>query len=268
MPIRERYQHEHLEGARVGRFNFGINTTFIVYRLGGTLIDTGPANQWSSVRKFISEKPVKRLLLSHHHEDHSGNAARIAREYQLTPLAPELGREKLARGYRTPPVQRFIWGRPKPVETDPLPESLTLEDGTRVEAIHTPGHAKDLHVFFLPEKGWLFSGDLYISRKIRYLRADENLGQIIESIRRVLTLEFETLLCAHRGVLENGREALAEKYQNILHLCEQSQSLAGEGLGLTDIMHKLLGPEDQFARLSGGNFSKANLIKEALAVSL
>ena len=266
MPIRKRYQHEHVEGARVGRFNMGINTTFIVYRMGQTLIDTGPPNQWRAVKKFIEEKPVSQLLLSHHHEDHSGNAQRIAELYNLTPLAPELGQEKLAKAYKTPLLQQIVWGRPLPVDTDTLPNHVELHDGNRLQAIHTPGHAKDLHCFYMPDQGWLFSGDLYISKSLKYLRSDEDLQQLVDSIRKVLKLDFSTLFCPHRGILEDGYSALQTKLDNIISLCQQAQLLHSQGVEFSQILAQTLGPEDMMNTITKGNFCKTNLVKQALTV--
>lgn len=266
MPIHQRYQLNDVEGVRVGRFKGGVNTSFIVYRIGEALIDAGPANQWPAVRAFISERPVGKLLLTHHHEDHGGNAARIARHCGMTPFAPVLSQAKLRSGYRTPLVQRVVWGSPRPVETQPLPEFTVLDDGTRLQAIHTPGHAKDLHVFYLPDRGELFSGDLYISKSLRYLRSDERLDQLVDSIRKVLALDFTTLFCPHRGILEDGKPSLAAKLDNILALCGQAQDLHQRGQPVTQIVQELLGPEDLVARLTNYNFSKLNLITEALKV--
>ncbi len=268
MAERERFHVGPIEGVRVGRFGLGINTTFIVYRIDDTLIDTGPPNQWGPVRRFVDERPVRQLLLTHHHEDHSGNAARLSRHLGLTPMAPEPGRAKLARGFRTPPLQRWIWGRPEPVETAPLAPALTLSDGSPIHPIATPGHAKDLTCFFLPRQGWLFSGDLYLSRKLRYLRADENLAQLMDSLRRVLTEEFDLLLCPHRGPVADGHRALRDKLHYLEHLCERAQSLARQGKSDTAILHALLGPEDWLGHLTRYNLSKTNLIRQALAVPL
>jgi ribonuclease/clavin/mitogillin len=45
MAVRNTYDHingpHSVHGFRTGRFDFGINTTFIIYRLGETLIDAG-----------------------------------------------------------------------------------------------------------------------------------------------------------------------------------------------------------------------------------
>ncbi|WP_028112707.1 MBL fold metallo-hydrolase [Ferrimonas kyonanensis] len=268
MPIRQRFEYQGVEGARVGRLNRGINTTFVVYRLGETVIDTGPSNQWSSVRRFLDSRPPRQLLLTHHHEDHSGNAARIAQRFGLTPLAPELGRAKLASGYRTPPIQRFIWGRPYPVQTEPLPERIRLISGDTLTAVATPGHAKDLTCFHWPERGWLFSGDLYISKSLRYLRADEELQLLMHSIHKVLQLEFEVVFCPHRGVVEQGHQALSEKLENLKQLCHQARHLRQQGLDEQEMVRRLLGPEDWLAKVSFYNISKGNLVRQAARVSL
>lgn len=45
MTVRNTYDYENgphsVHGFRTGRFDFGINTTFIIYRIGTTLIDRG-----------------------------------------------------------------------------------------------------------------------------------------------------------------------------------------------------------------------------------
>lgn len=91
MSIRQHYKYEVVEGFKVGRFNLGINTQFIVYWIADTVIDTGPSNQWKYVKSFLLQQPVRQLLLTHQHEDHSGSA----QKFNLTPRAPSLSQEKL-----------------------------------------------------------------------------------------------------------------------------------------------------------------------------
>ena len=268
MPIHHHYQHSGVEGIRVGRFNKGINTTFIVYRIDDTLIDCGPTNQWQVVRPFVLQKPVRQLLLTHHHEDHSGNAASVAKECNIKPFAPELARERLASGYAIPSLQKLIWGTLKPVQTDPYPAQITLSDGRTLIPVHTPGHADDLHCFHEPREGWLFSGDLYISKSLRYLRFDENLTELIASINKVLKLDFEVLFCPHRGILTDGKQALQKKSDNLTRLVEQVQGLAAKGNKAAAITDKLMGRGDWFALITFNGFSKRNLVEQALKVDL
>ena len=274
MPVRGQYHLGYektgltAEGVRVGRLNAGINTTFIVYRVGDTVIDCGPSNQWKDVQPFVERHSVRQLLITHHHEDHSGNASRIAALTGVTPLAPAISQAKLAAGFKTPVLQKYIWGSPIPVKTRPLSDDLCLSDGSPIVPVHTPGHAKDLTVFFLPEQKWLFSGDLYLSKSLKMLRNDENLQELLVSIRKVLALDFEVLLCPHRGIVDDGRQAMSGKLQNLENLCREAQRLDREGLSLTAITRKMLGREAFVSWLSGYNISGRNLVREALKVQL
>lgn len=272
MTVRNTYDYENgphsVHGFRTGRFDFGINTTFIIYRIGTTLIDAGPTNQWSTIKRVLKPLNIDTLLITHHHEDHSGNANRISKLKKLTPYAPALGQAKLAKGYPTPLIQKLIWGSPLKVETQTLPDQLIINQDsaseTEVIAIPTPGHAKDLTCLFLPEQKYLFSGDMYISKSLKYLRIDENLTQLIQSLRKLIALDFEILFCPHRGIVEEGKKALQEKLDNLLTLCRKSQELMKQGLNEGEIINQLLGPEDGLAKLSKFNISKGNLIRQAM----
>lgn len=272
MTVRNTYNYENgpysVHGFRTGRFDFGINTTFIIYHIGTTLIDAGPTNQWSTIKRILKPLTIDTLLITHHHEDHSGNANRISKLKKLTPYAPALGQAKLAQGYPTPLLQKLIWGSPLKVETQTLPERLIINQDsasqTEVVAIPTPGHAKDLTCLYLPQQKYLFSGDMYISKSLKYLRSDENLAQLIASLRTLIALDFEILFCPHRGIVKEGKKALQEKLENLLTLCRQSQALMAQGLDEAAIIVELLGPEDRLAKISKFNISKGNLIRQAM----
>lgn len=272
MPIRQRYQFQHndglkVEGVKVGRINGGISSNFIVYRIGNILIDSGPSNQWRHVKGFLQEGDVKELWLTHHHEDHSGNASRVGRAYNLVPKAPVQAKEKLAKGFRIPAIQRMTWGKAQRVITQPLGE-LFLEDSSPVIAIHTPGHAEDLTCFYLPKQRWFFSGDLYIAKTLKYMRSDENLSQLMHSIKKVLEFDFDVVFCPHRGIDEAGKAGMQAKLKNLTEICRKAQSLSATGLSLNEITEQMLGPKEYLDKISRGNMSKANLISQALLVQL
>jgi len=268
MPVRQHYTHEIVEGRKVGRLDKGINTQFIVYRMNETVIDAGPSNQWRHVRSFLDQVPVKQLLLTHHHEDHSGNAQRIADRFDLVPKAPRLSQQKLANGYPTPMIQKIVWGNPRPVKTETLGETEYLADGSSILSVATPGHAKDLTCYLLPEQGYFFSGDLYIAKTIKLLRSDEDLPQMITSLKKAISLDFEVLFCPHGGVFKDGKKALQGKLKNILELCSKVQELDQRGWDENQITLKLLGQEDMIGKLSRGNFSRLNLVTQCKLVEL
>ncbi|MBV1908036.1 MAG: MBL fold metallo-hydrolase [Kangiellaceae bacterium] len=268
MSIRQHYQFENVLGRKVGRFNLGLNTQFIVYRIGDTVFDTGPSNQWRHVKSFITQSPVKKLLLTHHHEDHSGNAQRIASLCKLIPRAPALSQKKLNKGYPTPLIQKIIWGSPKRTISTEIDDIEYLSDGNPIYPIATPGHAKDLTCYHLPVQGYFFSGDLFIARKLKLLRSDENLQQLVDSLRKAIALDFKTMFCPHGGVVENGKSALQSKLDYILNLCDKTQTMYRQGTDTHQIMIELLGPEDAIGKISRGNLSRRNLIEQCKLVEL
>lgn len=274
MPVRQHYEYKHqdgtlVEGVKVGRLNGGITSNFIVYRIGSVLIDCGPSNQWRHVKGFLDAgETIEQLWLTHHHEDHSGNASRVARKYKITPKAPVQAQEKLARGFRIPAIQQMTWGKPQRVNTTALNEKEFLASGDEVISIHTPGHAKDLTCFYLPKQKWFFSGDLYLARTLKYMRADENLMELMLSLKTVLDLDIDVVFCPHRGIDEQGKAGMQDKLNYLIGLCEKAQNAQQKGLSLADNTLALLGPPEMMDKISRGNFSKANLIRQALSVDL
>jgi glyoxylase-like metal-dependent hydrolase (beta-lactamase superfamily II) len=115
-----------------------------------------------------------------------------------------------------------------------------------------------------PNRGWLFTGDLFISSTARYLRADENLPEQMESLRRSLTLDFETVFCSHRGVVPSGKAEIRAKLEFLENLCGRVRQLSDEGRSRTEITRSLLGRESWLSWMTGLHFSKRNLIRACL----
>lgn len=268
MSVHDVFSFEDLDAIRVGRVGKAMNSSFILYRLGGTLIDCAPSNQWKYVRPFVKEKRVEQILLTHHHEDHSGNAANIKRMTGVTPLACDMTCDILKRGFKIPPWQKMIWGPSGKVECDPLPQSLALANGEKVVPIFTPGHAKDMHCYLLPERGWLFSADLYLASYLKMLRSDENAHVLVESINDVLDHDFEVIVCPHRGIVKDGMAKLRAKRDYILEFAAKVQELHRQGMSDRQITYKLLGKESPAGVLTGYNFSKINLVSSCKRIPL
>lgn len=265
MSVLDHIRYRDLEGIRVGRFNLGVNTSFIVYRLGDTLIDCGPTNQWKYVRNFVQQYPIQQLLLTHHHEDHSGNAGAIQKLTGIRLLAPRETGDILREGFSIPLIQKFVWGAAGRADPEVLPREISI-GGEPVVPVAAPGHVSDMHCYLLPQRGWLFSADLYIASYLKFLRREEDVPTLLQSISRVLALEFDVLLCPHRGVVEDGREKLRQKYEYLLDLAGRARDLRDRGLGVDEITRRLLGPENFLSYASRYDFCKRNLIVSCLDV--
>lgn len=256
----ERIRYKDLHGIRVGRFRSKISTTCILYRLGETLIDTGPPNQWRWVRAFVQESGIRQVLITHHHEDHGGNAAAIQKSMQAAVNVPENARAFFEKGFHVHLYRQVIWGKPEKFHPQIIANPVELANGARLEAIACPGHSRDMTCFLLPDRGWLFTGDLYIASRPKYLRKDEDPRQEIESLKKILQYDFDTVFCAHRGVVKSGRQALQDKLDFLQNLQEEIARLARQGKSVKAITHELLGREDLLSWITLFHFSKRNLI--------
>ena len=265
MGIVRRFTYKEVEALRVGRFNLELNTSVVLYRLGTTLIDTGPPNRWLQVQGFLQDRPPERVLLTHHHEDHSGNAARIQAVFGAEILAHPAALPELSTGWRLRPYQYLFWGRPPHLTAQQVPDVIELEEGLRLQTLSTPGHADDLVCYLEADRGWLFTGDLYVSSRPRYMRRDENLPLQIESLRAILQHDFKTVFCSHRGVVTDGYRVMEEKLDYLLRFSQQVKELRGRGLSVREITRRLLGREDLTGLATLGHFSKRNMVRGCLA---
>lgn len=264
--VYERLRFGPLDGLRVGRFRFGVNTSFVVWRLGSTWVESGPPNRWRQLRAFAQEQRLETVLVTHHHEDHSGNGGRLQELYGARVLAPALSLPLLQSGFPIQFYRRQVWGVPPRWQAEALPDSHEFQDGQgrNWQALPIPGHASDMVAYYLPQEGWLFSADLYVAAKVRYGKRDDRPDQEIDSLRRALQLPFEHLFCAHRGYVPNGRQALQAKLNYLTDLRGQCRELYRQGRSPREIQHKLLGREDHVSYLSGFHFCKSNLIRTCL----
>ncbi len=144
-----------------------------------------------------------------------------------------------------------------------FPRSLQAGSLT-VRVVPAPGHSEDMTVLFVPEHGWLFAGDLFISRRLRFLRNDEDANALLASIERALDLDFDVLFCAHRGVLRDGRGQLEAKRDYLISLREQIHELAAQGLSPRRITRRIFGREGLIYYISSGRFSAINFVRSFL----
>jgi len=143
------------------------------------MIDTGQSHMQKEVLKIAGDHNIKRIFLTHHHEDHSGNAAAIKLGYDTTVFGHPLTKEKMKVSFHILSYQKYVWGKSAPLKIELVPKKIETALGEMVP-VHTPGHSKDHTAFFLKDEGVLFSGDLYLADKIKFFRFLEELyGNII-----------------------------------------------------------------------------------------
>jgi glyoxylase-like metal-dependent hydrolase (beta-lactamase superfamily II) len=199
------------------------------YLLGNVLLDCGPPATAQAVLDWLGGRTVDALLVTHHHEDHSGGAALLLAKRGLVPHIHAAGVAPLAHGYRQELYRRLVWGRPTHVEARPLPPVVDT-GGVRLEVLETPGHSPDHVCFYDRSRGWLFTGDLFLGERQRYLRDDEDLEGIIASLRAATSLPLQRVFCAHRGPLRDGPAALRRRLDHLVTVRDRARELIAQGL--------------------------------------
>jgi glyoxylase-like metal-dependent hydrolase (beta-lactamase superfamily II) len=237
-------------------------TTFYYYK--GLVIDTGCSHTSEEAAKFIEDMKlhVKAVFLTHHHEDHCGGASTFKERFGVEVFAPRKSLEILANPPEVPAYRRLVWGQPKPVKAAPLKDVVKVDDLT-VKTFETPGHSFD-SVSFLVE-GCLFIGDLVTNPSPVVVTRDENIAEIVNSLRIVADLDFKKAYGGH-GVWD--KNALIKVSDNILALKANVDALWRRGLSKEQIVERLFSkvPKKvlEIEVVSQGQCSRKNLVEALL----
>ena len=84
-------------------------------------------------------------------------------------------------------------------------------------------------------------------------------------MRKLLELDFDTIFCAHRGIVTDAKRTWKAKLEYFEELVENTRDLAERGVGPGRITRKLLGREDLTWYVTASHYSKRNLINGCLA---
>lgn len=235
-----------------------------LYVVDGVVIDTAQHHMRAEAIRMLKDHVIKKVLLTHYHEDHSGNAAEIRRMFSAEVLGHPLTAEKMNGGLKILPYQHLVWGKAGQVKVASLPG--TIDTGScHFIPVHTPGHSKDHTVYLETRNGWLFSGDLYLGDRIKYFRSDEKISDQMTSLKTVLNLEFNALFCGHHPISKGGKSRLAAKLAFLEDFYGRVTDLHRKGLSEADIISRLDLKQDRLVKwITMGNACFANMVRSVL----
>jgi len=235
-----------------------------VYQIGSIIIDTGPHHLRNRIGQMLNTGGVSSILLTHHHEDHSGNAAYLKQRTGAPVYLSPYGAAKLAKGFNILPYQHILFGKASRLLAEICPEKIE-GDKITLKAVHTPGHSKDHTVYHAEDEGWLFSGDLYVGEKIQFFRVDERIDQQIDSLRKIARLDFDVLFCGHRPKMKKGPQLVRRKLDYLESFHQRVLDLYRKGMAEKEIIQQLQSKNDLPIRLfTMGNASFGHMVRSSL----
>lgn len=260
------FNHQGVKGFRFGYHPILQPKLFVnVYFIDGLLIDTGQIHMQQAVLNCVKPLNVQQIYLTHHHEDHTGNAPTLKEYFSVKVFAsPQCQQLMLA-----PPgisfIQKVIWGDRPAFDGIAVKTDFIETPHFKFQIIPVLGHAPDMTVLYEPNQGWLFSADLYVKSHISYFLYSESIAAQIKSIKQILQLDFGPMFCSHNPKLKNGRQALQKKLQFLEDFFGQVSDLHDKGYSIKEIFKKMgLIENYQLNFLSGGQLSQWNMVKSVI----
>lgn len=235
------------------------------FYVDGLLIDTGPSYTASELVSFLKDHPPKIIVNTHYHEDHIGGNRLIQDTFDCPIYAPKEAIDLIAGRPKLYPYQELVWGYPEPSFPLPVPDKIHTPRYT-FSILSTPGHSRD-HVSLVEEnQGWYFTGDLIPGEKIKTLRPEEDIGEIVSSIQllRELNTSRMVVFSGTGRIFTEGRKTIDGFLSFVSDLRRKviERHLSGSKTG--EIVEAIFGNEDPKKALTQDQFSCENLVKSII----
>lgn len=266
MQISESFKHKNISAFKFGYAPFGKPNLYAhIYYIDGLLIDTGQSRMQKEILIEIKKLNVQQIYITHHHEDHTGNLIKLKNHFNCPAYSSALCKKIMEN---PPPIsfaQKVFWGERPGSDILEIKENKITTDNYEFKIIPIPGHAVDMVALYEPNKKWLFSADLFVNSFIGYFMKEESVVEQINSIKKILELDFDVLLCSHNPQLKNGKEKLIKKLFFLERFYEQVAELYHAGNSAKQIQQRLKLKEYWQVRLmSGGALSRLNMVKAVI----
>ena len=239
------------------------------YLIDDLLIDSGCTYSTPELLAYLSDKPLTRLVNTHTHEDHIGANGLLQQLHPaLEILAHPLALPVLSAPRDKQPLQlyrKLMWGWPLPSKGKPVADEGEIRTKKFIfRVIYTPGHSPDHVCLYEPERGWLFSGDLFVGGRERALSGGADIWSVIQSLKKTAELPLSKLFPGSAHVRENPVTEIHAKISYLEEAGAKVLELHRKGQGVSAIAQAVFGNVMFIEVFTLGHFSRRNLVRSYL----
>lgn len=180
----------------------GTNTYIVGTSKRPILLDTGQGVAIYSdlletaLKELAGSAELERIVLTHAHVDHLGGVKQVKERFGDMEVL-----KMPWAGHDAPAGAISAIGHDAVVRTE----------GATLRAVFSPGHSPDHLCYYLEEERALFTGDVVLGAGTTVIPDDTgDLGEYMDSLRRLLALDLETIYPAHGPVIRNPKEKIGE----------------------------------------------------------
>lgn len=240
--------------------NGRVLSSVAAYLIDGLLIDSGCHNiRWKLVN-YLATQNISLAVNTHHHVDHIGGNKVIMEELKVNVFAPIESLPIIANRQKIFSYQEELWGCPEPCQVKALGDTIDTPHYS-FQVVQTSGHSRDHTVFLLKKKGWLFTGDEFITENPNCARKNEDNEGVVKALKRMLALDPELLITSAGTIYQNGSAVLSRTIAYFEEIKERVHMMKKSGLNAQEIVLKLFGEEISLKEFTGGQFSRQNFIE-------
>ncbi|USG64373.1 MBL fold metallo-hydrolase [Brevibacillus ruminantium] len=241
----------------------GVTLAVYSFNIDGVLIDAGSQSLFEQFQPFFEKADFDQIMLTHFHEDHTGNVAYLQQDREIPTFIHQMSTHVTEQPFRVPTYRKAFWGQPETFASQPLGKSFVSRNDIW-DVIETPGHTKDHVSFYNRNRGIIFTGDLFITPKVKLVLIDENILTTLDSLKKIQAYDFADMYCCHAGHVRDAKKWIQLKIDYLEEMEGKVLALSKQGKDIHEITAELFPTPYPIITYSNTEWSPIHMVRNFL----